>query len=206
MKRLFTVLIAISLIAAIPALLSSCGGETVAEPGTTVAEPGTTVAPTERGETEGLSAAEEPTAADVSVVYEPRAFTQRDAYELFKDVYSQGTHHEYLEYVGQQAEEMKEKAAAVYDEIIELLEVRSEEMSRFFNRTAEECFEEHAAPFKEYYGARLEMPENAEDAYAGISALVCQGGTAGADIRAQYRYAYYRNLYDELCGVRDTVS
>ena len=198
MKRLFTVLIAISLIAAIPALLSSCGDNTGGEAVTDAVE----TVPAEEQTTE----AQEPTAADVSVVYEPRAFTQRDAYELFKDVYSQGTHHEYLEYVGQQAEEMKEKAAAVYDEIIELLEVRSEEMSRFFNRTAEECFEEHAAPFKEYYGARLEMPENAEDAYAGISALVCQGGTAGADIRAQYRYAYYRNLYDELCGVRDTVS
>ena len=198
MKRLFTVLIAISLIAAIPALLSSCGDNTGGEAVTDAVE----TVPAEEQTTE----AQEPTAADVSVVYEPRAFTQRDAYELFKDVYSQGTHHEYLEYVGQQAEEMKEKAAAVYDEIIELLEVRSEEMSRFFNRTAEECFEKHAAPFKEYYGARLEMPENAEDAYAGISALVCQGGTAGADIRAQYRYAYYRNLYDELCGVRDTVS
>lgn len=198
MKRLFTVLIAISLIAAIPALLSSCGDNTGGEAVTDAVE----TVPAEEQTTE----AQEPTAADVTVVYEPRIFTQRDAYELFKDVYSQGTHHEYLEYVGQQAEEMKEKAAAVYDEIIELLEVRSEEMSRFFNRTAEECFEEHAAPFKEYYGARLEMPENAEDAYAGISALVCQGGTAGADIRAQYRYAYYRNLYDELCGVRDTVS
>nr|MCR5689223.1 hypothetical protein [Clostridiales bacterium] len=108
MKRFLTIMIAISRIAAIPALLSSCGGESVAEPAVTAA-------PTEQIGADESTAAQEPTAADVSVVYEPRIFTQRDAHDLFQEFYSQG-HHEFIEQVGISAADMKEKAAGVYDD------------------------------------------------------------------------------------------
>lgn len=196
MKKIFTVLIAISLIAAIPALLSSCGDNTGGEAVTDAVE----TVPAEEQTTE----AQEPTAADVTVVYEPRIFTQRDAHDLFQEFYSQG-HHEFIEQVGISAADMKEKAAGVYDEIIVLLDGLCEKNTEYFSRTAEENHEKFVAPFEEYYKSRLESAQTEIDAYAGIGALESMGGTAGADAGPLAEYVYYRNLYDELVALRDSL-
>lgn len=133
----------------------------------------------------------------------PTAFTYRDAYELFKDVYQQGTHAEYLAHVNGEAEKMKAAADGVYHEIIDALKAECESVVEYgHGKTSDEYYRQFVAPYEEYYLARLEMADRADEAYAGVSSLMTFGGNAGADCTALWRYVYYRNLYDELCGMK----
>ncbi len=134
-----------------------------------------------------------------------RGFTYRDASILFSDVYhGSWTHAEQLKYVADQADHMKERVAAVYDEIIAVLRGECEEVAKYReDDSPDEYFDRFVSSFQNYYNARLEMAETADDAYSGLSALETFGGNAGADCTVRWRYVYYRNLYDELCGLRD---
>ncbi len=137
---------------------------------------------------------------------EKEYFSYTDAYEMFKDVYSWNSHAGYIEFVDNEANKMKNEVEKVNAEIMELMKDKYQDVSDYPpERSYSDYYKTFILPYEKYYYSRMEAAENVQSAYLGISEVLTYGGNAGGDCSMLWKYAHYRNLYNELCDLRDFI-
>ncbi|MBO4330551.1 MAG: hypothetical protein J5827_00580 [Oscillospiraceae bacterium] len=136
------------------------------------------------------------------------SFTYEDAFDLFSDVGSLSSHAEYCRYVDGEAEKLKKEAETLDREITGLLKEKHKAMAEEYGIDLPygDFREKILQPYEDYYAARTEAAELAEDAYLGISTMLTYGGNAGGSDALLWKYVHYRNLYDELCDLKDFIT
>ena len=135
-------------------------------------------------------------------------FTYQEAYELFEEVYSWGTHADYIEYVNNEANKMKNEVVRVYNEIIDILKGKYQSITDGPgpHRSYSDYYKSFILPFETYYNSRMEAAEQVQEAYLGISDILTYGGNAGGDGSVLWKYVHYRNLYNELCDLKNFIE
>ena len=147
--------------------------------------------------------AAETAALSVAPTAERAAITYRDAYDKFSAEYSRG-HAQYVEYVENEADKLKDDVLRTHDEITEILKEKydfiTEEIGS--DMTYDEYYGSYVAPYEEYYAQRMEAAEMAKDGYLGLSCIVTYGGNTAGDCAALWRYVQYYNLLQELLELK----
>ncbi len=174
-------------------LLSACGGRDAPE----TAEPNVEAAP-----------APAETDRDAAKETQSEIYSYFDAYRQFQDVQNRETHAGYLGFIDGETAKMKEKAEALYNEIIKLLQEDHYAVVRTIQpyRTYDEYCEDFVRPVEKYFTERLAAAELASEAYHGVGAILCYPANSASDVCALGTYAYYRNLYNELCELKKMVA
>ena len=52
----------------------------------------------------------------------------------------------------------------------------------------------------------MDAAKKVQMAYLGIAEVLTYGGNAGSDCAVLWKYAHYRNLYNELCDLKDFIK
>lgn len=201
MRRKFSAICVILALFVIMGVMTSCakGSETSAD--VTAGE----VAETGADVTAGQSAeAENPTFEQTGA---RAAITYREAYDKFSAEYSRG-HAQYVEYVENEADKLKDEVVRTNGEIKEILKEKygfiTEEIGS--DMTYDDYCEEFVAPDDTYYAERMEAAEMAKDGYLGLSFIVTYGGNTAGDCAALWRYVQYYNLLNELLDIKDFLG
>lgn len=138
---------------------------------------------------------------------ETTSFTYNDAYELFKDVYSEKSHSEYIEFVESKTVELKEKIRSTKNEIMDTLkDYYKSYVDPQSNLSYDNYYKSYVSPYEQYFDSRMNMGENAQKAYLGISGILGYGGNSEGDAALLWKYVYCRNFYAELCDLKKFIS
>ena len=138
---------------------------------------------------------------------ETTSFTYNDAYELFKDVYSEKSHSEYIEFVESKTVELKEKIRSTKNEIMDTLkDYYKSYVYPQSNLSYDDYYKSYVLPYEQYFDSRMNMGENAQKAYLGISGILGYGGNSEGDAALLWKYVYCRNFYAELCDLKKFIS
>ena len=201
----------IILAAIFAALLAACAGETTdgqtaggASRATETLTPVTeNAAPDVPAEDASAAAAPETDAGSA----ENGPFKYRDAYDMFSDQYAHG-HAEYLEYVENQIETLKEEISVINGEIVASLEEKYDTAYVPFasKDPYDKYYEDHVKPYEEYYASRMEAADKVVDSYLAIVHAAYPGGNSGGDSALLWSYVHYRNLRDELLDLKDFIG
>ncbi len=198
MKKVVLIVIA----AIFAASLAACGAGTAVDEtaGGGVSRAAETVTPA----TESASADDPETDAESA---EKGPFKYRDAYDMFSDQYAHG-HAEYLEYVENQIETLKEEISVINCEIVASLEEKYDTAYVPFasKDTYDKYYEDHVKPYEEYYASRMEAADKVFDSYLAIVHAAYPGGNSGGDSALLWSYVHYRNLRDELLDLKDFIG
>ena len=135
---------------------------------------------------------------------EKAPFGYRDAYEKFQEVYSWGSHADYIEYVEYEADKLKNEVFRTNNEIMKNLKEKCDYISEEIgtSRTYDDYYQSFIAPYEKYYIERMEAAELSFEGYYGISAILTFGGNAAGDCAVLWKYVHYQNLLDELLDLK----
>ena len=172
MKRIVSLLLTL-IIAAALCTLSSCGFKnTPTDDGAGRSD--TAVVPTDPGDETGDTASY---ASEHEGENAREIFTYRDAYDMFKEVYSWGTHAEYCEYVSNEANKMKNEVVRVNNEIMTIMREKRALVNELmgWDLSQGDYYEKFILPYEKYYNSRMEAAEKVGDGFLAAASLVTLG-------------------------------
>ena len=190
MKRVFSAVCVILALFVIMGVMTSCAKGS----GT-----GADVTEKQGAETENLSV--DQTGARAAITY-------REAYDKFSAEYSRG-HAQYVEYVENEADKLKDEVVRTNGEIKEILKERINHLMGETGRndiSYDVYYQSYVAPYDTYYTERMEAAEASRDAYYWLSTAVTFGGNSAGDCAALWRYVQYYNLLNELLDAKDFLG
>ena len=134
-------------------------------------------------------------------------FTYEDARKMFENVYKSGSHVDYLNYVGSEIDDLKKEIEKLNTEIKELMKETYQTVIAEAdpNYSYSDFYTRFIQPYEQYYQSRMGTAESVQEAYLGISEALTYGGNSASDCSLLWEYAHYRNLYSELCDLRDFI-
>lgn len=135
-------------------------------------------------------------------------FTYEDAYKEFENVYRSESHVDYLNYVGSEVEGLKKEIEKLNTEIKESMKGTYQTVITEAdpNYSYSDFYTRFIQPYEQYYQSRIKTAESVQEAYSGISEALTYGGNSSSDCSLLWEYAHYRNLYSELCDLRDFIN
>jgi len=152
--------------------------------------------------------AAETAALSVAPTAERAPITYPEAYDKFSAEYSRG-HGQYVEYVENEADKLKDEVVRTNGEIKEILKERINHLMGETGRndiSYDVYYQSYVAPYDTYYAERMEAAEASRDAYYGLSTVVTFGGNSAGDCAALWRYVQYYNFLQELLELKDFLG